>query len=317
MNKVFFVAVNNGYYLDGVPTNKCINFYKARSKNSLFCTIVGNIVIKSGLPSNSTNGIMTNNSRWTELAKAISDSGAVPGVQLSTTWPNYSGQHGFKNHRWISYERKIKGILEHINIEETFNNLWYSVSQSIDNGFKHIQIHAAHGYLFSALLDPNLYHYYPSVVAYLINTAKYIKSRGCTSSIRISLYCGFSEFRENRRCNVLAELIDRGFDYIDISEGYYNFDKKYIYPYTAAQLNSRKERSLKFADKNTSQNFIISGQLNPTAIFPKNVNIGICRELIANPMFLNNKTSICDNCGQCHYYSRGMSELMCPKWIST
>lgn len=314
MNKVFFVAVNNGYYSDGAPTNKCIDFFRERSLNNLFCTIVGNIVIKSGSPSNSSNGAMSDNSRWYDLAKAISDSGAVAGIQLSTTWPNYTGQNVFENHRWSSYEKELKDSFKYFNLEESFENLRYSISQSINHGFKHIQIHAAHGYLYSTLLDPIIYNDYQSTVNGLISIAKYIKTRGCTSSLRISLYCGLSELRENQRIKILGGLVNIGFDYIDVSEGYYNFDKKYIYPSTLTHLNLRNKRSLEFAEKNTSQDFIISGQLNPITIYPKNVYVGICRELIANPMFLINKTKICDNCGECHYYSRGLSELSCPKW---
>lgn len=314
MNRVFFLAVNNGYYLDGVPNSKCIEFFRKRSSNNLYCTLVGNIVIKGGYPSNSQNGIMSFSSKWNELANAISDEGAIAGVQLSTTWSKYVGQDLFRNSNWNSYEKELKKILTSINIDELFINLRESICTSIDNGFKHIQIHAAHGYLFSILLDPYLYHNWLTIIKRLNCEAQYIKSKGCTSSIRVSNYCGLTDSREGARQNVLSGLTNNGFDYIDISEGYYNFDKNYIYPSTKIQLNSRIERSLQLAQKNISQNYIVSGQISPKAHFHPNVCIGICRELIANPMFLVNNIKKCDNCGDCHYYSKGQTELWCSKW---
>jgi len=52
MNKGFFLAVNTGYFYDGIPTQECLNFYKARSGHGIYCAIVGNTVIKNGYSTN-------------------------------------------------------------------------------------------------------------------------------------------------------------------------------------------------------------------------------------------------------------------------
>ena len=113
---------------------------------------------------------------------------------------------------------------------------------------------------------------------------------------------------------MLNQLFKNTFDFIDISEGYYNFNKRFIYPYTEIELSSRLARSLAIIEKYPLQKFIFSGHIDPFSSFPNNAYIGICRELIANPQYLINASKKCDDCGTCHFYSNGQSELSCSKW---
>jgi hypothetical protein len=63
------------------------------------------------------------------------------------------------------------------------------------------------------------------------------------------------------------------------------------------------------------QQFIISGRVNIANDFPyKNINIGICRSLIANNNFMSDHNEKCDNCGYCHYFSNNQNKLKCNKW---
>ena len=129
------------------------------------------------------------------------------------------------------------------------------------------------------------------------------------------MFCGFDEEREFSRKDIIAGLCGGWFDFVDISEGYYNYNKNYIYPTIKEELSKRLIRGTQFALENENQNMILSGKIIRFENYPDNVNIGVCRDLIANPMFLKNSYSICDNCGRCHYYSIGMEKMNCSKWV--
>ena len=106
-------------------------------------------------------------------------------------------------------------------------------------------------------------------------------------------------------------------DYYDLSDGFYNIDKKLIYPYSK-NIECRKNRQIDISNTYIQQKFISSGLsygLYDEEILPDNLHIGICRDLIASPNFLNfpNEKG-CSKCSKCHYYSRGKSELECPQW---
>jgi hypothetical protein len=48
--------------------------------------------------------------------------------------------------------------------------------------------------------------------------------------------------------------------------------------------------------------------------FLPNVHPGLCRDLIANPRFLDDRSDGCKNSGKCHYHTRGAGSVTCPRW---
>lgn len=312
-DKIFFLPVNTGYFIKNIPTSTCVEFYRKRSYEELYCSIIGNISTIQGYCTNPGTGVISTNSQWDRLSDAIRANGTKPGIQLSRTWPNYVGQTEFKNPDWECYRTDLVVKLKNIDLSELLDDFVNSISLSVSKGFEHLQIHAAHGYLLSCLLDPYLYHCPEKVVDILKQISNSFKDI-VELSIRVSAYCGFPENIEACRREILKAIYSNGYEYIDISEGYYNYDKGIIYPNNAQRKDERLRRSLNIAQENPTQKFIISGWSDPLQIPPPNVYKGFCRQLIADPEFAKKLIYSCKECGECHYYSLGRTSLSCGRW---
>lgn len=316
--RIFFLAVNTGYTKNGIPDNRFLEFYAERSGNGLHCAIVGNVAIPNGHGTNVNTPKIERLTIWKEIAEAISDKGALPGIQLSTTWLGYNGNKGFISktpEEEISNYKRIASSFEQAHIRAQYRSLEDATKTAIDCGFKHIQLHAAHGYFFNLLLDSRFskHHQLASELTqhWLGNTIP----DGIETSIRISTLTGAHQF-DSIESSFIEDLTSIPFDYHDISEGFYNIDKKLIYPSLDEILAARIERTKTIALRNPNNSFIASGKsFALTKIeLPKNVHIGTCRDLIANPNFLQDQHNGCKNKMKCHYYSRGKSTITCGRW---
>ncbi|MHB8057448.1 MAG: oxidoreductase [Desulfuromonadaceae bacterium] len=316
MTKLFFLPVNTGYAVNGEPSDRLLEFYSSRSGNGLYCAIVGNVIIPDGFGSNDSCSKISTSKAWQKLASAIEFNGARSGIQLSSSWNNYFGMTQFEascNHLSTYYD--VVGSLSSQDVETIFNNLRHGIELSVKAGFRHIQIHAAHGYIFSLLID-NKYSKFSDVsISQLNEIAKDLSKEKIESSLRISLISGDPKIDENRG-SLIDLLCDLPFSFIDISTGYYNVNKHLIYPVSSAMLQSRFNFTIMLADRFPSRQFILSGKSQGirSQDLPPNVHIGIARDLIANPDFLSTYQDGCVDCMQCHYYSRGESSLGCGKW---
>lgn len=317
--RLFFVGVNTGYVEGGLPDARCREFYANRSGNGLDCAIVGNTVIPGGFGSNQSSPEISRSPAWGQLAEAIRSKGALPGIQLATAWKGYSGQRKFVSESSMAEIARCKRIANDISLEDVkrlFVALRSGTKMAIDVGFRHIQLHAAHGYLFSLLLDGRIYAE-ADVVAHMIREwAVWASRQSVETSLRFSIRTGddgFDSLGQNQFLDGLALL---PVNYLDVSSGFYNVDKRLIYPSTDKLLNERKLETIKFAQRHSRVQFIYSGKsaLTETTDLPENVHIGICRDLIANPNYLRNRTDRCVNGMKCHWYSRGRDHLECSRW---
>ncbi|MDA8445227.1 hypothetical protein [Paracidovorax valerianellae] len=318
VRNIFFIAVNTGYSTQGNPNRDFIEFYRQRSGNGLYCAIVGNVVIPDGFGSNEFCSKISNHSVWSSVATAIRDEGAKPGIQLASTWQGYKGNIKFIPQ---DYESAINHYLEigksftKTDVKNAFQSLTKASKLAIDHGFSHLQLHAAHGYLFNLLLDSRFSNLSNLALELATDWAQNMKQAGIETSMRISILTGDLELDNSDRTINLSDFCNTGFDYLDISEGFYNIDKKLIYPTSEKQLLERFTRSTNRAKQHSQQLFIISGKIFSTIHndIPKNVHLGVCRDLIANPEYLSNNKP-CQNCMKCHYHSRGASKLECSLW---
>lgn len=318
----FFVGLNTGYVKDNVPDQRYLEFYKRRSSEMLHCAIVGNVVIPGGTGSNDNTPVITADPVWEDVARSISEKGTLPGIQLSTAWPGYVGMRGFRSKQPKAAIDECRALINGMStdqIKSRFDELVRGADIAIEAGFKHIQLHAAHGYLFSLLIDPSINRHAENAIDMAGDWASRLQSAGIESSIRISMRTGLPSLDGSSRDYLIDRISNLPFSYIDLSSGFYNIDKKLIYPGRPEIVRQRKADTIAIAKRNPERQYIYSGkalsQSEPN--LPANVHIGLCRDLIANPDFLKDDRWGCINSGRCHYYSRGEPHITCRQWDKT
>jgi hypothetical protein len=315
----FFVGLNTGYVTDREPDERCVRFYARRSSPALHCAIVGNVVIPGGHASNGNTPEISRSASWTYLARAIADQGTLAGIQLATAWDGFVASRGFRaknTDETIRRARELVASLGSACISALLRALSDGAAMALDAGFRHLQVHAAHGYLFSLLVDSRIYDGAAEVLLLLSEWAQKHRGLGVETSIRISLRTGDGHFDS---CNTEAfqnAIAQLPFDFVDVSSGFYNIDKQLIYPARPDTLGARRAETIAFAERFPQRAYILSGRalLLPEADLPENVHIGLCRDLLANPDFLVDPARRCVNSGKCHYYSRGRDHITCPQW---
>lgn len=118
------------------------------------------MVIPGGVGTNKSTPEISNSPAWHVLAEAIRSRGALPGIQLATAWKGYVGQKKFvspSSASEIVRYKKIAGELSGEDVKQLFCSLRIGTELAVDAGFRHVQLHAAHGSLFSLLIDRRIY----------------------------------------------------------------------------------------------------------------------------------------------------------------
>lgn len=317
---IFFVGVNTGFVRNEHPDARFVEFYRSRASPDLHCSIVGNVIIPGGHGSNASTPRISRDEVWGDLAAAIAARGTLPGIQLATAWEGYRGSTSFKSKqpaRVVDDARTLISGMDFRAIDATLTNLEVASEIALMAGFKHLQLHAAHGYLLSLLVDRRLNRHADKVLTRIANWANAVRQDAAESSIRFSLSTGDAHFDGIGRSEFHREIAELPVDYVDVSSGFYNIDKRLIYPSRHEILEQRREETIALALSYPAQRFILSGRAGEQRIqdLPRNVHIGLCRDLIANPNFLATWENGCVNSGKCHYFSRGEPHLQCSQWV--
>jgi NADH:flavin oxidoreductase / NADH oxidase family len=319
--RIFFLGVNTGFVVNGLPDQRYLNFYASRSSPDLHCAIVGNVVIPNGYGTNSNTPILTKEHVWADLAREIAARGTLPGIQLSTTWRGYQGLRKFVNTSptdMITEARRLIATIESVDVASLLSSFKDASMIAIEQGFRHIQFHCAHGYLLSLLIDERFYNDAARVRDRLSEISECLRTLHIETSIRISLKTGADMIDQSGSIIFQDSVASLPFDFVDLSSGFYNIDKLLIYPTRPDMLKSRSLESLDAASRHPNRNFILSGHAlqHDWALMPQNLHLGICRDLIANPNVLREPNNGCINCNKCHYFSRGKSHLTCGQWLT-
>lgn len=315
--KIFFLPVNTGFFQGGLPTGQCISFYEERSSKELYSAIVGNICILGGFPTNDFCGFINEDLKWASLAECIRKRGTKPGIQLATTWEGFRGADGKSTSNWTEFKQVCSPYLKHINPDFVFKNFRNSIDLCERHGFELVEIHAAHGYLLSLLLDPNISEHAEETAERVNELAVYCNSKGLETAIRLSIFCDLEPSVEKQRLEIIDKICNGCYNFIDLSAGYYNLNKELIYPTDERLLQQRFQAFSSFSKTHIQCQCIFSGLLGVNTELPPNGHLGLCRELIANPDYLTNGMNRCLRCGSCNYYSKRESSLSCARWIAT
>src|SRR6516164_3128478 len=317
--KLFFLAVNTGFVERGLPDRRCRDFYAERSRSGLYCAIVGNVVFPGGVGSNDACAEISSSDAWRQLAEGISEQGTLPGIQLTTAWRGYRGMKRFISvagaHVPQEY-RQVPASMSPLDVKTTFDALYRGSELAFEAGFRHLQLHAAHGYLFSLLVDRRLSPHSDLAADLVRRWVHDVASWGGESSLRFSLWTGHPSIDKHGQSQFIEIIVSLPVDYLDVSAGFYNVDKRLIYPTLPDVLSSRRTGTLDLARRYPHIQFIMSGKSSGAwdPSLPANVHVGICRDLIANPNFLRDRDQGCNDCMKCHYFSRGQSYLTCGRW---
>lgn len=317
--KYFFLAVNTGFTEHGLPDARCRDFYRLRSGHGLYCSIVGNVVIPNGRATNDVSSKISSSRAWHSLADVITGQGAIAGIQLASTWNGYKGMKAFVPQAGADPARaylEIASTISEKGTRDAFAALTQGTELAIEAGFRHIQLHAAHGYLFNLLLDRHFSVHAELALQLACKWAKDVAASQSESSIRFSLWSGSSMIDQHRKKQIIDDLTVVGVKYFDVSAGFYNINKQLIYPSTVALLSARVDATVSIAAQHANTSFILSGKSAYAwdSSLPTNIHIGICRDLIANPNFLRDRGNGCTSCMKCHYFSRGEASLTCARW---
>jgi 2,4-dienoyl-CoA reductase-like NADH-dependent reductase (Old Yellow Enzyme family) len=319
--RIFLVGLNTGFVTGGEPDQRLIDFYADRSSPALYCAIVGNVVIPEGYPTNSATPRISRSKVWSKIARAIAGQGTLPGIQLATAWEGYQGSQTFRSRKPAEVIAEARNLVlgwTSDRIARLFQQLVRATGIALEAGYKHVQLHAAHGYLFSLLIDERIFPGAEEVQHFVLDWLKQAKNDGAETSIRFSLRTGDAIFDAAGATRFQDSVAAMPVDYVDVSSGFYNIDKTLIYPGVPAVIQSRRRETIALAARNPAARFILSGRAlyERREALPENVHIGLCRDLIANPVFLFDSSRGCKNCGKCHYFSRGAAHVTCPQWSS-
>ncbi len=334
-SRFFLAPINTGFSKNGVPNQRLIKFHKDRSGRGIGISYVGNVAIGEEFVSNNKTIIIQKKSfLFKKLASVISENGSVPGIQLACSISAVSAQREWINKNRDKYIERVRQEIVSFKTHDFENIIQKFVEGTIiarKHGFLVIQIHAAHGYLLSQLMNPFLNRRkdkFSSRSIYIIekivrNIRKHLSD--IILDIRLNLYDDLEDKKKEiqHKLNIVDKIVNLDIDLFSLSQGSYNINKFLIYPSIEEGHCFNLKEAKAFAIKYKQKYWNISGNIWDLNLLqmgvPYNLTFSIGRSLIADPFFIikslmNKQKDIfyCTRCHRCHYYSRGYEHFNCP-----
>jgi NADPH2 dehydrogenase len=332
MIKFDFAPINTGFAKHGIYDERIIDFYKLRSGKDIDTSYVGNVAVDYDRVTNNSTAIFIEHNRdiFKKLAEIISSRGSTPGIQIASRFSEVPANKNWKANisTHVIYARDEILSLSDDDFDKEIQLIQKAIHYAVETGFYTIQLHAAHGYLLSRLLNRQINQrngkYAFGCFNWLEDIANFTKSLSSSIilDIRFNILDGIEKdtIEMDYKQFLLGKLIENGCQKISLTNGFYDVDKTLIYPIDKESVYNNLLRAVALSDKYPDTSFSIAGNMlsiiSAQSKLPKNLNIALGRSLIADPNailnFKNCKDQICTFCGKCHYFSLGKESLICP-----
>lgn len=321
-SNVFFAPLNPGYSENGrIQRGYCDFFVNHAGRETGIC-YVGNVSLQKEGRSNEGTAVLSSNpdAKWETLAERISLAGSLPGIQLAYNPSQHIMQKAFTTNE------KSEAIDSYQKYYNSFDNEKQIIAQFVSAaqrayslGFSVIQIHAAHGYLLSLLLsrsisgstDPRKTKGFEIISS----ITEKLKTAGALIDIRLSLYEGIDDGADEfgYKSKLFELLIECGIDIISLSNGFYNIDKRMIYPPKNNTMPIFEEAKF-LANTHRGILWNVAGNMEyaliHNSIIPENLSFSLGRQLLSDPQAIIKMKkgefediNPCSECNKCHYYS--------------
>jgi 2,4-dienoyl-CoA reductase-like NADH-dependent reductase (Old Yellow Enzyme family) len=331
--RVLLAPINTGFAQDGRPTIRLLRFHAERSGPALGISMLGNVAVNFEGRTNLSTAVLSSqaqSARYAVIARAIRARGSLPGIQLACSLPELEPPRIWRAKNKAAETMRLSKLvttLPEARLQQHLDEFVNSASVAAAAGFEVIQIHAAHGYLLSLLLNEQVnlrkgrFSYMGQWVRDLFERILQVIGSSLLS-VRLSFIAGVTEFDKEARqtIEVCEDLLRSGVDMFDFSAGIYTLDRQMIYPGRARttpvywdyipEIAARIDAPLVVAGRITN--------LNTMAQLPGNVFVSLGRAMIADPGFAeksahgrDHQINPCTLVNQCHYFSRGRPSIEC------
>lgn len=328
--------INTGFAKNGVYDQRIIDFHKLRSGNNISISCLGNIATSKTTTTNNSTAYLCKENEKTlkKIASTIKDNGSTAAAQIASRISRIPPKHGWQNQA-TEHIANATQELNHTSEQLILNEISDITSKAIilaRLGFQSIQIHAAHGYFLSRILNRKINKRKDKFSFGNLSWLRDVRDKFAQETvnsnleIRINLADGTEDYDDEvlYKNDIIREILDCGITKISLSNGFYDINKSYIYPddknFALRSLNN----AIKIAQDNSPFLFSISGNIfaciTPESLIPNNLSIAVGRPLIADPFaidrFYDGKTTRCIKCGECHYFSNKKEFLSCSQSTS-
>jgi 2,4-dienoyl-CoA reductase-like NADH-dependent reductase (Old Yellow Enzyme family) len=295
--------------------------------------MVGNAAVSAFGLSNKNTLILqdyTSIPAYRELAERIRKRGSLPGIQLA-----YSPSSLEPDRKWIARDResevaRLQNIIRSMSstaVRDVLDGFYAAARLAYESSYDVVQVHCAHGYFPSLLLDSRLnarnddYSADGPWVQDFFHALRKMTA-GRLLSVRLSGTIGLSDLAWEQEATLrLGKVLDHcGVDIIDLSAGYYTIDRNLIYPTRESDIGTF---GLACSICDSVQCMVsFAGQASNLDHFESRLSsrqlLAIGRALIADPDFAKkfkhsrqDEINHCQSCRHCHYFSRGRTCLEC------
>ena len=299
--------------------------------------MLGNVATTPSMATNPTTCVLTKNSmrEFASVASDIAERGSIPGIQLAEAPSALEPQRKWRTPdqaKELDRLREMTANFSAAEIARCLQEFADCAARAADCGFTAIQMHAAHGYFLSLLLNPDCnvrndeYALKEDWLESFVQTVRGRLSASSLLSFRTSIYAGFSsELTEFDSTLALTKrLAGLDVDYIDLSAGFYTIDRTLIYPVAGKDAKSELPYygPASTIARQIAKPIVFAGNLRDVRSLPPdmpdNLIVAAARALIADPAFAeksargaHDEVVGCDRNNECHYFTRGKQHIAC------